>query len=109
MKQIILLLPLLLNANESFISYFDYGKMLYSSPRGISCAQCHGENGHGKVIVEYKDEDGNHAIKGADIREKSLLEITKSLNSKHMVMPRYYLTDEEAKAIHDYLQLMNNN
>ena len=30
-----------------------------------------------------------------------------SVNSYHKVMPRYYLTDDEVKAIYDYLQIIN--
>jgi hypothetical protein len=30
-----------------------------------------------------------------------------SVNSYHKIMPRYYLTDEEVKAIYDYLQEKN--
>ena len=30
-----------------------------------------------------------------------------TLNSFHKIMPRYYLTDEEAKAIYDYIQKKN--
>ncbi len=82
--------------------------MLYSNPRGVSCSQCHGDNGEGCVIVSYKDVDGKKkVIKGLDIRQKSLTEMIKSTDVYHEVMPRYYLTNEEIKAIYDYLQKKN--
>jgi hypothetical protein len=33
MKRLLVLLPLLLGANEDFISHYEYGEMLYSNPR----------------------------------------------------------------------------
>jgi hypothetical protein len=107
-KRLLVFVPLLLGASEDFISHYEYGQMLYNNPRGVSCAQCHGENGQGCVIVAYKDEDGKkEEIKGIDIRKKSLFEMIKSADAYHKVMPRYYLTDEEIKAIYDYIQKKN--
>lgn len=114
MKHIfLLLLPLLIvaeeNVTESFISDYEYGEMLYNNPRGVSCAQCHGSAGQGQVIVSYQDIEGKTSIKGADIRKKTLQEMIISVNSYHKVMPRYYLTDDEVKAIYDYLQTKNKS
>lgn len=112
-----LLIPLLLTAEEnvaeskmgSFISDYEYGEMLYNNPRGVSCSQCHGKSGEGQVIVEYQDIEGKESIKGADIRKKSLQEMITSVNSYHKVMPRYYLTHDEVKAIYEYLQKKNES
>jgi len=106
-RLLLLLLPLLLGANEDFISHYEYGEMLYNNPRGVSCSQCHGQNGEGEVIVKYHDEEGKKIIKGSDIRKESLSTMISSLNCYHLIMPRYYLTDEEVKAIFDYLQKKN--
>ncbi len=109
MKRLLIVLPLLLGANEDFISHYEYGEMLYANPRGVSCAQCHGEDGAGTTIVEFHDMNGKQAIKGSDIRKDSLQTMIRSVNSYHEIMPRYYLTDEEIKAIYDYLQKINKN
>ena len=99
----------LLGASEDFISHYEYGQMLYNNPRGVSCSQCHGDNGEGRVIVSYKDVDGKKkVIKGVDIRQENLSTMINSVATYHKVMPRYYLTDEEVKAIYDYLQKKNN-
>ena len=109
-KQLLVFVPLLLSAGEDFISHYEYGQMLYNSPRGVSCSQCHGESGEGCVIVKFKDKDGKeNLIKGLDIRQKSLPEMIKSAESYHKIMPRYYLTNMEIKAIHDYLQKKNGS
>ena len=107
MKFLWMLIPLMLSAEEDFISHYEYGQMLYTNPRGISCSQCHGKSGEGQKIVEYRDIHGKQALKGADIRLNTLDEMIKAVNSYHKVMPRYYLTEEEVKAIYDYLQKKN--
>ena len=107
LKRLLFLLPLCLSGNEDFISHYEYGEMLYNNPRGVSCSQCHGENGKGEVIVEYRDIHGKETLKGSDIRRESLDRMIKSVNKYHKIMPRYYLTDEEVKAIYDYLQKKN--
>jgi mono/diheme cytochrome c family protein len=109
MKRLLVLIPLLLGANEDFISHYEYGEMLYNNPRGVSCSQCHGSDGAGTTIVEFRDIHGKQVIKGSDIRQKSLGSMIKSVNSYHEIMPRYYLTDEEVKTIYDYLQKKNEN
>ena len=107
-KRLLVFVPLLLGANEDFITHYEYGQMLYSNPRGVSCSQCHGDNGEGRIIVSFKDVDGKKkVIKGLDIREKSLSTMVNSVDTYHEIMPRYYLTDEEVKAIFDYLKKKN--
>jgi mono/diheme cytochrome c family protein len=107
MKRLLFLLPFLLLANEDFISHYEYGEMLYDQPRGVSCAECHGESGEGRIIVEFRDIHGKKILRGPDIRKETLTSMINSVNSYHKIMPRYYLTDEEVKAIYDYLQEKN--
>jgi len=111
MKHVLLLLSCLvvmhLNADEDFISHYEYGEMLYNNPRGVSCLQCHGKSGEGTTIVEFRDIHGKQAIEGPDIRKESLQAMINSVNIYHKIMPRYYLTDEEVQAIYDYLQEKN--
>ena len=107
-KYIFLILPLFLGAEEDFISHYEYGQMLYNNPRGVSCAQCHGNSGEGKVIVTYIDNREKKALRGPDIRNIGFEQMRKSLNASHPIMPRYYLTDEEIKTIYDYIQKRNS-
>jgi len=107
-RKLLFLLPLYIFAEGDFITDFEYGMMLYNNPRGISCASCHGELGEGKTIVEYFDNDGKVVtIEGVDIRDKTLREISKTVARNHPIMPKYYLTQEEIKAIHYYIQRKN--
>ena len=91
-------------ADEDFISHYEYGEMLYKYPRGVSCVECHAEDGSGKLITEYRDILGKHQIIGADIRQTNRDKMIAALNSDHKIMPRYYLTDNEIEAIYDFLQ-----
>jgi len=109
MKHLWVFLPLIVWGSEDFISDYEYGEMLFANPRGVSCSQCHGESGQGKTIVEYRDIHGKQLLKGADIRQKTLAEMITAVNSYHKIMPRYYLTDEEVKAIYNYLKIKNQN
>ncbi len=104
MKLLLLLLPLVISANEDFISHYEYGQMLYNNPRGVSCSECHGESGKGKLIISYKEGNIEKRIEGSNIRNKTFLDMVRSVNKYHDIMPRYYLTNKEVKAIHDYIQ-----
>lgn len=107
MRLLWVFLPLMLWGGEDFISDYEYGEMLYQNPRGVSCSECHGKSGEGQIIVEYRDIHGKEVLKGSDIRHKSLADMIKSVNSYHKIMPRYYLTNEEVRAIYDYLKIKN--
>lgn len=109
LKKIYFLLSLALFGNEDFITDFEYGQMLYTNPRGISCATCHGLKGEGKDIVSYKEDGKRVMIKGSDIRGKSLNEIKATVDRNHPIMPKYYLTREEVSAIYHYLQIVNDD
>jgi len=103
-RKIALLLPLFSFGESDFITDLEYGEMLYNNPRGVSCASCHGDSGEGKNIVDYLGRDDRViTIRGVDIRYKSFEEIKKIVARNHPIMPKYYLTDEEVKAIYDYL------
>jgi len=107
------------NTQESFLSTVEYGKLLYTNPRGISCKKCHGEKGKGgQKIAKYYDKNKNPKIlKGVNIQKYSLEDLKASLQNEyrennrhkqHKIMPMYYLTDKEIKAIHAYLQSKAN-
>jgi len=102
--KLIFLLPLSLIGESDFITDLEYGEMLYNNPRGVSCALCHGKNGEGKDIVEYRNrEDKLVVIRGTDIRYKTFNNLKKTVARNHRIMPKYYLTDEEVKVIYKYL------
>ncbi|NOZ91076.1 MAG: cytochrome c [Epsilonproteobacteria bacterium] len=90
--------------------------MLYKNPRGISCSKCHGKEGKGgQKIAKYYDKYSNpKLLKGINITGYSFQELKASLENKfrdennhrvrHKIMPIYYLTDQEVKAIYTYLK-----
>lgn len=115
--------------NESFITKYEYGKMLYHNPRGISCAKCHGERGKGMLLstFKHKTKEANYIceIKTEDISQISFEKFVAKLNSeielekpkfnKSQVcekliygntMPKYFLTNQELESIYYYIRNM---
>ena len=90
-------------AEESFITQYEYGQMLYKNPRGIGCINCHGKNGEGAVIAAYIDDGKKVVLKGPDIRSVSMKQLQKNLKLRHRIMPTYFLTGSEIRAIYTYL------
>lgn len=98
---------------EDFISKDEYAQMLYQNPRGIGCNKCHGENGEGKAIANYKQKDK----KGGEMKEHTLfapqinnLEFSKfhnAIKKPKGMMPSYFLTDNEIQTLYEYLQALN--
>lgn len=109
MKKIVLMiLSCMIVEAGDFISDFEYGQMLYDNPRGVSCVPCHGRTGKGKRIVSYRDKSGKKIhISGPDITDSTLEDIKLSIREGRGVMPRYFLTDEEAETIYKYIQKVN--
>jgi len=115
LRLIILLLATFLFGQEWFITNYEYGKMLYNNPRGISCAKCHGIKAQGKIIAKYKIKKHGKIIlkelKAPNIqnisydRLKSKLFLLTKKDKKLSVMPRYnYLTLNELEALFLYIQ-----
>jgi hypothetical protein len=112
--------------DDSFITKYEYGKMLYNNPRGISCARCHGKNGKGKVVATFthhiKKKKYICTIKPEDITNISYevfeakldpnIKVGKPEFDKSEVcakliygntMPKYFLTKEELNTIYYYI------
>ena len=97
------LLGMALWGEESFITQYEYGQMLYENPRGIGCIHCHGKHGEGAVIARYKEGDEAKVLRGPDIRNLSKAALKTSLEKRHRVMPTYFFTPKEIDALHTFL------
>lgn len=102
--------------DTSFITKFEYGEMLYKNPRGISCIKCHGEKGESKFLVNYKELQKKtntiiaKSITAPNIKNLQLetfIAVLQNKENKSLVMPTYFLSDEEIKAIYHYLKVVN--
>ncbi|MEA3383741.1 MAG: hypothetical protein U9Q20_03570 [Campylobacterota bacterium] len=114
------------NFDNSFITKYEYGKMLYKNPRGISCNKCHGDNAKGKIISKFIHLKNkikyNCVIKSSDITnipyeifeatlDPKLEKIKKKFNKNQVCekltygnsMPTYFFTKEELTSIYFYL------
>jgi len=118
-----------LNINNSFITKYEYGKMLYKNPRGIGCNNCHGNDARGKKIVEFKhtknDKEYFCSLIAPDIKYVKYDVFLKKVNSKRNenlkftkeqvcdkliykanIMPTYFMVEEEIEAIYYYIKNM---
>jgi|GEM_PF-670419 len=117
-----------LDINNSFITKYEYGKMLYNNPRGIGCNSCHGDDARGKKMVDFKQQlldkkVYNCSLVIPDIKNIDYATFSTKVNSKKNqnlkfekeqvceklihyanVMPTYFLVEEEIEAIFYYIQ-----
>ena len=116
-----------LDINNSFITKFEYGKMLYNNPRGIGCNSCHGDDAKGKKIIDFKQEHDkkiyNCNLSVPNIKDIDYAIFSEKINSKKNpnkkfekeevcekliyyanVMPTYFLVEEEIEAIYYYIK-----
>lgn len=115
-----------IQVDNSFITKFEYGKMLYTNPRGIGCNSCHGDDAKGKDIVKFtherKKKNYECVLHAPSIKDVSYNKFYKKVNSKKNrkkkfdkeevckkliynanVMPTYFLVKEEIEAIYHYV------
>ncbi len=90
-------------AEDSFITQYEYGEMLYKNPRGIGCIHCHGNHGKGGYIAAFKEEGKKVVLRGPDIRHVDIDALKKALQKRYRIMPTYFLTAKEIAALHTYL------
>lgn len=93
--------------DNSFITNYEYGKMLYKNPRGIGCIKCHGKSGDSKLIAKYKNEDGIEEMLIAppinELAKEKFFDKLKNKEKTSLVMPTYFLTDHEINSIYIYI------
>lgn len=99
----LLLLPFLLFGRSDFITPAEYATQFYKNPRGIGCQLCHGDDGKGKLIANYKHKDKKRSFSAPRIDTITFSDFFKDLNSRKDGMPRYYLTHDEIEALYLYL------
>ena len=79
--------------------------MLYHNPRGIGCQKCHGEHGTGKILGRYQEQNRTIVIQAPDITKLPFKKFYEALtNSKHRLMPHYFLTKKEIMTLYYYLK-----
>lgn len=89
--------------DEQFMTEEEYGGYLYQDPRGISCKRCHGEYGKGQHLVSYTSRGKSVDINAPDITQLDLDSFSNAIRKTNTIMPKYYLTDSEIRAIYKYI------
>ena len=92
-----------LASSGQFMTEDEYGSYLYQDPRGISCKRCHGEYGKGQHLVSYTNRGKNVDINAPDITQLDFDSFSNALRATSAIMPKYYLTDSEIRAIYKYI------
>lgn len=90
---------------DSFITETEYAQHLYKNPRGIGCDKCHGKRGEGMVISKYKHKGKKMVLETKEINSMNFSDFSASLEQSRSVMPKYFLTKKEIKALYDYLHI----
>ncbi len=88
---------------DSFITEQEYAQHLYKNPRGIGCDKCHGKHGEGMVIAFYKEKGESKALMTQEINSIGYEAFKAALQERRGVMPKYFLTTQEIKALYGYL------
>ncbi len=105
-----------INVDNSFITKFEYGAMLYENPRGVGCVKCHKKGNKPITIATYTEinrktkkleEKSIIAPPITDVTFKDFLKKLKADKTESKIMPTYFLTDEELKSLYHYIKNLN--
>lgn len=94
--------------NNSFITDYEYGAMLYENPRGIGCNKCHDRGDKSVVIAKYKNKKNetktlvSPAINNVPF--ENFVDVLTTKRGSSNIMPSYFLTNNEIKSIYFYLK-----
>ena len=88
---------------DSFITESEYAEHLYNNPRGIGCYKCHGPKGEGMLISSYKHKGKTKELRTQEITSMSYAQFRQAMEAKKGMMPKYFLTEREIKALYNYL------
>ena len=99
--------------NNSFITRFEYGAMLYENPRGVGCVSCHKKGDKAVIIAKYKEKDRKTkklvekvivapAING--VSYEVFIDKMTADKTDSKVMPTYFLTKEELDSLFFYIK-----
>jgi hypothetical protein len=98
--------------DDAFITTYEYGQMLYNNPRGIGCNKCHGEDAKGMFLSRYTTKKDKEVVVSApDITNVSFEVFLKKLSTQNikrsLIMPTYFLTNNELKSLYMYITSKN--
>lgn len=102
--------------DNSFITKFEYGAMLYKNPRGVGCIECHIKVNRDVLIAKYKEI--NSKTKNLEERKiiapainkvsfEKFLEKMRADKTDSKIMPTYFLTDNELESLYYYIKNVN--
>lgn len=99
-RLLFMLVPLFLYGAGDFITQREYASQLFKNPRGIGCQHCHAQGGEGKLIANYTHKKKQMSFRGPAIDTLEYKVFYRALKGRINGMPRYFLTDEEIRALY---------
>lgn len=105
MRFLLLFFSFLYSLNADFISNYEYGKMLYENPRGISCKKCHGDAAKDIHISSFRKNGRDVDIVAPALKNISRESLEKGLKRGKRFMPKYRLTEGEIDALYIFLNI----
>lgn len=103
MKKLIFVISLSIPLfSNGFLTEAEHGENIYKATRGIACANCHGENNEGKIIVVTNSKNIESKILAPALKNLTLESLKKGIKN-HKFAPPYYLSDIELQAMLSYL------
>jgi len=100
---LLLTVAIFAKGKDSFITEQEYAEHLYKNPRGIGCDKCHGQHGEGMVIARYKEKGESKELRTNEINSIGYEAFKAALHERRSIMPKYFLTTQELKALYGYL------
>lgn len=88
---------------KEFLTPYEYGRALYSNPRGIGCNECHGSSGEGAVISYVRVNNKTKPITAPRITNIDFKTFDNALRSGKGIMPKYNLTAREKVSLYIFL------
>ncbi len=105
------LISCILQSEDLFMTEYDYSKMLYFEPNGVSCASCHGEDGKSNLVFEYvvynKGSYQQKKVPVKQLQNLSFVDFVHGVQEKNRFMPIYRLSKQELTSIYYYIQKKN--
>ncbi|NQY21788.1 MAG: hypothetical protein HRT40_10870 [Campylobacteraceae bacterium] len=96
--------------DNSFITKYEYGAMLYKNPRGVGCIKCHKNTRKKEVFVKYFDRKNIEKIiiipPISKLTYKQFSKVLRAKKNSSLIMPTYFLTTDELRSLYFYIKNM---
>ena len=94
--------------DNSFITKYEYGAMLYKNPRGVGCIKCHKNPKEKEIFAKYLDKGNIEKIITippiSKLTYKKFAKLLRAKKNSSLIMPTYFLTTAELRSLYFYIK-----